>query len=113
MIKALDVSIMGLKAMETRMSATANNLANVNTDGYKKDRVTLSENQHGGVNATAAKVNTPGATVEDQGTTRELSNVDIAEEITDTIPTRAGYSANLKMLQAQDELTGTLLDIKK
>jgi flagellar basal-body rod protein FlgC len=104
---------MGMKAMETRMSATANNLANVNTDGFKKDRVTLGENQNGGVSATVSKVNTPGSTVEAQGTTRELSNVDLAEEITDTMTTRAGYSANLKVLQSQDELLGTLLDIKK
>jgi len=113
MIKALDTSIQGLKAMETRMAASANNLANVNTDGFKKDRVTLSETTQGGIRAEVAKVDTPGDVVEDRGTTRELSNVDMAEEIAGTIPTKAAYSANLKMIQAQDELTGTLLSIKK
>ncbi len=113
MIKALATSIQGLKAMETRMAASANNLANVNTDGFKKDRVTLSETVHGGIRAEVAKVETPGAMVEDLDTTRELSNVDLAEEIAGTIPTKAAYSANLKMIQTQDELTGTLLSIKK
>ncbi len=113
MINGLDVSISGIKAMEKRMSTTANNLANTVSDGFKKDRVTLSENQNGGVDATVSKVDTPGTIVEDQGTTRELSNVDMAEELVSTIPTKAIYTANLKMIQAQDELMGMVVNIKK
>ncbi len=113
MINGFDISISGMKAMETRMSTTANNLANTVSDGFKKDRVTLSENQNGGVEATISKVDTPGTVVEDQGTTRELSNVDMAEELVSTIPTKAIYTANLKMIQAQDEVMGTILNIKE
>lgn len=113
MINPLDISISGMKAMEKRMGVAANNLANVVSDGFKKDRVSLSENQNGGVEASISKVDTPGSVVEDQGTTRELSNVDMAEELTSTIPTKAIYTANLKMIQTQDELIGSIIDLKK
>ncbi len=113
MINPLHVSVMGMNAMGTKMSATANNVANSNTDGFKKDRVTFTDRENGGVSAEVSKVDTPGTIVEDQGTTRELSNVDLAEELVSTIPTQGIYTANVKMIQTQDEMMGTLLDIKK
>lgn len=42
----------------------------------------------------------------------EHSNVDLAREITGTIPLQRGYEANLKMIQTEDEMLGNLLDIK-
>jgi flagellar hook protein FlgE len=41
----------------------------------------------------------------------EASNVDLAEEFTDSIATQSGYKANLKTIQTHDEMLGTLLDI--
>ncbi len=113
MINPLHVSVMGMNAMGTRISAAANNVANASTDGFKKDRVTLEAKENGGVSTVVGKVDTPGPVIEDRGTTRELSNVDLAEELVSTIPTQGLYTANVRMIQTQDEMTGTLLDIKK
>lgn len=41
----------------------------------------------------------------------EMSNVDIAKEITDTIPLQRGYEANLTVIKTKDEMLGSLLDI--
>jgi len=41
----------------------------------------------------------------------EHSNVDMAREITGTIPLQRGYEANLKVIQTEDEMLGSLLDI--
>ncbi|MGD8386055.1 MAG: flagellar hook basal-body protein [Desulfobacteraceae bacterium] len=43
--------------------------------------------------------------------TLEHSNVDMAREITGTIPLQRGYEANLKVIQTEDEMLGSLLDI--
>ncbi|MEJ2201529.1 MAG: flagellar basal body rod C-terminal domain-containing protein [Desulfuromonadaceae bacterium] len=114
MIKALDKSIMGMNAMGTRLAVTANNIANCNTDEFKKDRVTLTEARNGGVLVQdISKVNTPGTTVEVYEETRELSNVDLGEEFVNLMTTQAGYTANAKVIKTQEELTGTILDIKR
>jgi len=96
------------------MNVTANNIANVNSDGFKKSRTTLKEGQSGGVEPNVDQVNTPGITklISKNGEDRqvETSNVDLAEEVTDSISTQAGYKANLKTIQAYDEMIGSLLN---
>lgn len=47
------------------------------------------------------------------GGVKEGSNVGLlAREITSTIPTQRGYEANLKMVKTQDEMLGTVIDMK-
>jgi len=43
MIKGLYTSAMGMLIQEAEQNVTTNNLANVNTTGYKKDRITFEE----------------------------------------------------------------------
>ncbi len=43
----------------------------------------------------------------------EGSNVDITEEIVDQIVAKAAFKANVNVIKANDELLGTILDIKK
>jgi flagellar basal-body rod protein FlgG len=42
----------------------------------------------------------------------EGSNVDIAEEMVDQIVAKAAFKANVNIIKANDEMTGSLLDIK-
>ena len=41
----------------------------------------------------------------------ESSNVDLVDELTEMIPTKAAFSANAKTLQTSDKMLGSLLDI--
>ena len=41
----------------------------------------------------------------------EQSNVDLGEELTQTMVAQRGYEANLKALKAQDDTLGSALDI--
>lgn len=97
------------------MNVTANNVANVQTDGFKKSRVTFSEGKDGDVSASVDTVNTPGMPKSsirgDRIVETESSNVDLAEELPEMISTKTGYKANLKSLKTQDNLLGSLLDI--
>jgi len=108
-------TITALTAFRKKMDVTANNVANVSTDEFKKSRVTFSENKSGGVSATVDQVDTPGIPKEtirdDKVVEIESSNVDLAEELTETIPTKSGYGANLKTLHTMDDMLGSLMDI--
>ena len=115
MISSVYNNISALFAFSTKMGVSAGNLANVNTDEFKKSRADIFETSHGGVEAEVSRVDTPGALYSEPGDPliREMSNVDIAEEIVQTIPTQIGYEANLKMISVYDELLGSILNIIK
>ncbi|MDX2454646.1 flagellar basal body rod C-terminal domain-containing protein [Desulfosarcina sp.] len=114
MMSPLHSSLSAISAFSVKMNVTANNIANVNSDGFKKSRTTLKERPLGGVEPDVSIDNTPGPTnpVFENGVTGQIeaSNVDLAEEITDSISTQAGCKANLKTIQVYDEMLGSLLD---
>ena len=109
-IQGLSGSVSALKAFGTKMASTADNIANSQSKKFKKTRVVLSEQQGGtgGVKAEVSKVNTPGYVDSDN---EELSNVDMAEEISSMIPTSRNFEANVKTVQTMDEMTGTIINI--
>ncbi len=116
MISPLNSAVSAFSAYGKKLGVTANNIANVNTDEFKKSRTTMQEGANGGVKANIQEVDTPGylkETVNESGETVEVetSNVDLAEELTEMIPTKASYSANLKSAQTYHQMMGSLLDI--
>ena len=115
MISAVSSAVSALNAIETKMAVLSNNVANSQTNGFKKSRADLKEGEKGAVEVDITRVNTPGPIVEAEengGVVEiEMSNVDLAEELPQTIIAKTGYQANLKMLKAQDEMLGSLLDI--
>ena len=114
MIPPLGTNISAASAFSKKMNVTANNVANVNTDGFKKSRTTIRQGTAGSVEAIVDQVNTPGPIkqVSDNGVMREVegSNVDLVEEFGETVITKTAYKANLKTIAAYDELLGSLLD---
>jgi flagellar hook protein FlgE len=115
MISALSSTLSAVNAFEKKMGVISNNVANSQTDDFKKSRADLKEGDTGGVTVDISAVNNPGpmVTVEENGRTgeKEMSNVDLAEEIPQAMTTETGYEANLKMMKTQDEMLGTLMDI--
>ena len=114
MISALSSTVSALRAFVTKLGVTADNIANVNTDGFKKSRATLHEGQNGGVRVEISRDNSPGFRYDvfenDEVVEKETSNVDLAEEIPDLMMAKRAYQANLKTLEIQDEMLGSLLD---
>ena len=115
MISNISNTLSALTAFDKKMRVTANNVANVNTNEFKKSRAILVEEANGGVKADIQKIDTPGIPVkeikDDQWVDTETSNVDLAEELVETIPTQRAYGANLKMIKTHNEMLGSLLDI--
>jgi len=116
MISAYQSALSALSSYGTRIQSNANNIANSNTEGFKKTRVTLSETVPQGVSANVEKINSPGAIVfEETGDGEnmvELSNVDLAQEIPDMMVNAQTYKANLKTIETVEEMTSSLLDLK-
>jgi flagellar basal-body rod protein FlgC len=115
MIPSVNSTISALQAYKTRLGVTADNIANVNTAEFKKSRTTLKEGINGDVQVDINRVNTPGHRYQelegDQLIETEGSNVSLEEEIPEMMVTQRTYEANLKVLQTQNRMLGTLLDI--
>jgi flagellar basal-body rod protein FlgC len=113
---AYQAALSGLQAFGTRIQSNANNIANANSEGFKKTRVTLAETLPQGVRAAVEKVETPGAMVfEETGKGMdvvELSNVELGSELPEMMLNSQFYKANLKTIETVDRMTGTLLAIK-
>jgi len=115
MISAVNSTISALQANKSRLGVTADNIANVNTDEFKKSRAIQKEGNNGNVQVNIERVNTPGHRYQElegnQVIEKEGSNVNLEEEIPELMVTQRAYEANLKVLQTHDKMLGTLLDI--
>jgi flagellar hook protein FlgE len=116
MIFSVSSTISSLRAHATKMAVSANNIANVETEGFKKSRTLLQEGPKGSVEVQIDRIDTPGHIIQDieddQYVAKEMSNVDLGEEIPQTmLTTQRGYEVNLTMVKVSDEMLGSLLDI--
>nr|WP_321467437.1 flagellar basal body rod C-terminal domain-containing protein [uncultured Desulfobulbus sp.] len=116
MLPAISAATSGLQAYTVKTQATANNVANMNTEGFKRDVVTFSSQAPQGGSANVSKDLSPGALVEETTSNgREMveqSNTDLVQEMTDLIVEKNGLRANIKTLQTTDEMLGTLINLK-
>ncbi len=114
---SLQSTLSAITAFGRKMGVTANNIANVETEGFKKSTATLVEGPKNNVEVEIEQPDIPGPVVVDgadgQLTEREMSNVDLAEEIPQTIVAQRGYEANLATLRTQDEMLKSIIDIIK
>jgi len=127
MIDAISSAQSGLSAMTTSMAATANNVANVNTDGYKSKDVRLetgpqgqgvrvadvaTDNSAGGYRPAAVSSQNEAGVYEPTAGLVETSNVDLAQQSVDMVETSRAFEANIAVVRTQDDLVGTLLDMR-
>lgn len=115
MVAAIQSALSGIQAFSLKTQATANNIANLNTDGFQRDVVTLSSQSPQGVVAEVNKDQTPGALmVETTAAGEEMveqSNVDLVREVPELLMDKQGFNAALKTLQVSDQMTETLIDL--
>lgn len=115
MITSIGSNISALQAFSKQMAVSANNVANSLSEDFKKSRAINVQDENGQVQAIIETVDTPGPLVEDPlGKTnelKELSNTDIAEEMTSQIIASQGFAANAKMIKNYEETIGSLIDL--
>jgi flagellar basal body rod protein FlgG len=112
MLSPVNLSLSGIHAAFDILNVSANNVANSNSDGFKKDTVKLSEGRDGGVTTTVEKSSTPGPLYQSTtGTLIEASNVDLAEEMVAQMSSSHLLSANIAAYKTADEMHSALLDL--
>jgi flagellar basal-body rod protein FlgC len=102
-----------MRAAGTLLNVSANNTANVNTDGFKRSRALASEGPAGSVVVEISKSIEPGPLYDVSGLGLvEGSNVDLVDEIIGRISAKRMFEANLSVFRTADEMEEALLDIK-
>ena len=116
MVSGIHSALSGLLAFQKKVDSIANNVANVNTNEFKKTRVTLANQDPQGVKANVQKIETPGPLAVEQTPDGEklveLSNVELSEELPNLMLSRRFFQANLKVIETEEEMLGSLLDLK-
>ncbi len=113
MSDAINAALSALGALGVKLGVTANNIANVDTDGFKKSRAILEDTYPSGVTVSISRVDTPGSSVpsaDGPPQMKESSNVDLGEEIINLKTTKYAYLANLKTIKVEDAILGTIFD---
>ncbi len=92
----MQVNATAMGAYSDWMGNNANNIANVNTDGFNSTRTTIESQSGASVKAVSLLTQ---------------SSTDLSQEITEQIPIEGGFSAQAEAIKTQEEMIGTLLDM--
>ena len=112
MSSSFSSSISGIRAATYMLSVSAHNTANINTDGYKKQRVNLSEGTNNGVIVDITESTETGLLYKNEkGGMVETSNVSYPEEIAVQINSKHLLLANIAVINRTDEAKESLMDI--
>lgn len=80
-----------------RLDAAANNIANLQTPGYRREFVQQEALPDGGVTTSIAQLAEPGE--------------NLPEDIVQQMVASYSFKANLRVIQTQDDMLGSLLDL--
>jgi flagellar basal-body rod protein FlgC len=113
MSDSIGTSLSALDAYSKNLDVIANNIANVNTDGFKGQQGLTVETKPAGVELVVRRDNSPGAPALDGDgqTMRESSNVSLVDELVALMTTQRAYDANLKAVKTAFEMSGRLVDL--
>jgi flagellar basal body rod protein FlgC len=92
----MNVNATSMTAMSNWMNNSAQNVANVNTENYNATQTTISDQGNAAV-AQSSKTN---------------NSTDLATEFTDQIALETNFEANVDTIKTQNEMLGSLLDMK-
>ena len=96
-------NVSSIQAHQTLMNNNANNVANINTDGFVPTNGTISESAGNTVTADFSAATDTGSA---------QSQTDLSKELTDQVVIEDAVGANAAAIKTQDQMFGTLLDIK-
>ncbi len=90
------IALSGLNAAQLQLDSAAHNVANANTQGFKRQQVQQQEQTGGGVTTSLSKAEIEGAALE----------ADMVNEL----QAKNAYLINLQVFKTSDKMAGTLLD---
>ncbi len=123
-VSALHLAASGMRAQSERLRHTAENIANIDTPGYRRKLVTFEEATRfgrptGEVEASKLRLDRsdllriydPSHPMADKDGYYLGSNVDLVIEIADSREAGRSYEANLKMFEQTRQMGASLLEL--
>ncbi len=116
MISSANNNVSALNAFSRQVHTTANNLANAFSDDFKARKTYNTQAPESQTVTTHTAIDTSAGPliddpVKNDGSLKELSNTDMAEELTNQISAQNGFDANAKVIQTHDQTLGTIIDM--
>lgn len=96
-------NVSSINAHQKMLNGSANNLANVNTDGFVPSDTAIISSDNTNVRAYTRSATDNGSST---------SQTDVAKELTDQIISQDAVGFNVTAMKTQDQMLGSLLDIK-
>jgi flagellar basal-body rod protein FlgC len=127
MTDAISAAQSALGAMSTSMAVTANNVANLDTNEFKSSEAQLATGPdgHGVQVSTIAEDTSSGGVVPESMSAQdgastdassrdlvEASNVDLVRQMINMMEDSRAFEANTKVIRTEDDMAGTLLDMR-
>jgi flagellar hook protein FlgE len=112
-MNVFNIALSGLQAAQTQLNTTANNVANLDTPGYKSQGVDSVDISGGGVAASVTTNNSPASSASGSADPElsQGSNVDLASEMMNLTRAKLLYAANAAVIRVGQQMTGALLDM--
>lgn len=88
----------GLQAAQARLGASAHNIANMQTDGFKRETVSAQATPQGGVVVSISQAAQAGS--------------DLTQDVVDQMSAKNAFMANVQVLKTADQMMGSLLDVR-
>ena len=97
MVSLSSIALSGMSAAQTQLQASAHNVANLNTQGFSRQEVKLSQQTEGGVSASLSTAARPGSALE--------------TDVVAQLQAKNAFLANLAVFKTQDKMAGALLSL--
>jgi len=98
MVCALSIATSGMNAAQLKLQASAHNIANLSTDGFRREQVVQVAAPNGaGVEASLARSSAVGSSME--------------TDLVGLLQGKNAFLANLAVFRASERMHGALLDI--
>ena len=103
------IGLSGMRAAQTQLDTTAHNVANAQTPGFR--RQTVTQTAQAGLGGVTAQITQPPQAANSSGANGGDFGK-LAEDMVTQHTAVYSFAANLRTVEAEDRMLGTLLDIK-
>ncbi|MEA1955995.1 MAG: hypothetical protein U9N02_05835 [Campylobacterota bacterium] len=100
---SISTNLSSIQSHQTMLGTNANNVANANTDGFIPSDTRMSSGAGSSITASNRQADDTGSPKSQTNLTKEIPNQIIAED---------AVGVNVASIKTQDQMLGTLLDMK-
>ena len=90
------IALSGMQAAQAQLDVSANNIANMATEGYHREQLVQTEQAQGGVSTSVQRAAEAGP--------------DLVTDVVAQLQSKNAFLANLAVFKTNSKLKGTLLD---